>query len=170
MVNGQFLSHPNNQTVVIGDIAEFECSGHDCDGALRMYVNGETQVAPRNYLLDFLDSREYNATIKCRENDRVLTGQFWIFVNNKTLNLVKSVTCRIDTDNQTIISNSGYIIAEPICTPCLTEQYSEKHVLHTNITNCTLSKIPESKGISVKMKFMLLFLIFISSLLICNPV
>ena len=159
IVNCQFLSHPRNQTVKIGDIAEFECSSHNCDGILRIYVNDVIQVAPRNDLIDILDSREYNATTKC---NTVFMGQFWIFINNRTLNTVKSVTCRINTANQTVISYNGYIIAEPTCTPCITEEYPENGMLYTNVTNCSLSDTYESKGIRLKMKFMPLFLLFVS--------
>ena len=53
MVDGQFLSHPMNQTVMIGDIAEFECSSQDCSGGLRIlyYVNDDVQVAPRKLMI-----------------------------------------------------------------------------------------------------------------------
>lgn len=84
-----------------------------------------------------------------------------MFVNNRTLITVKKVICRIDNATDTVISNSGYVITEPICTPCVAEEYPEKGVLYTNVTNCTLSDNFESKGISLKMNLITLFLVFI---------
>ena len=49
-----------NQTVTIGDIAEFEYSltSSNCNEILQVYVNGDIQVAPTNNLINTLDSRE----------------------------------------------------------------------------------------------------------------
>ena len=152
MVDGQFLSHPMNQTVMIGDIAEFECSSRDCNGGLRIYVNDDVQVAPQNYLIHSLDSREYGVTISPCENG-MLIGTFWMYVNNKTLHQVRHVTCRIDGVGTILFSESGYIVVESICTPCNSdlERNPVNNILDTNHTNCSLLV---NKGFNIKQSFL----------------
>ena len=163
MVDGQFLSHPMNQTVMIGDIAEFECSSRNCDGGLRIYVNDDVQVAPRNDLVHSLNSREYNVTINNCKNG-ILIGTFWIYVNNRTLHQVRRVTCRIDGVN-TIFSEIGYIVVESICTPCSTdsERNLKNNILDANHTNCSLLV---NGGFNVKQSLLSIYITSVSLLLI----
>ena len=140
------MSHPMNQTVRIGDIAEFECSTRDCTGALRILVNDDVQVAPRIDTINSLDSREYGVTMNKCENG-VLAGTFWMYVNNRTINQVRSVTCRID-GVRNIIQETGYIEVGSLCSPCVTEIKNEQNsILDTEHMNCTpLDSLKASNG------------------------
>ena len=107
---GQFLNELNNQTVVIGERVEVECRISGCSDALRIYING-MQAAPRNHLSNSfkqsLDRSEYNASIRCDDNEYV--GTFWMLVNNRTLSTVDYVVCRTDSQNVTEILRAYFI-------------------------------------------------------------
>ena len=87
---------------MIGGRVEVECRISGCSDALRIYING-MQAAPKNRLSnsfkESLNQSEYNASIRCDDNEYV--GTFWMLVSNRTLNTVDYVVCRIDSQNVT---------------------------------------------------------------------
>ena len=108
---GQFTESPQNKTVNLGDIAEFTCRVPDCTGSiLQLLINGTINI--ENQILS-LDQREYGFSITCEETES--GGEhvtlFWMFVNNRTLQAVRYVTCKfIDLDNGNVtLSEKAYI-------------------------------------------------------------
>ena len=50
-----------------------------------------------------LDRRDYNATVNCEGDNYV--GEFWMLINNRTLNIFKNISCKFDN----VPSNTAYI-------------------------------------------------------------
>ena len=108
-------------------------------------MNDDVQVAPRNDLINSLDSREYGVTMNKCENG-VFAGTFWMYINNRTINQVRSVTCRID-GVYTIFQETRYIEVQSLCSPCVTEIKNENNILDAKHMNCTpLDSLKFSNG------------------------
>lgn len=108
---GQFIESPQNKTVKLGDIAEFTCHVPDCTNSiLQLLINGTINIEDQRLSLD---QREYGFTINCEETESggEHVALFWMFVNNRTLQAVRYVTCKfIDLDDGNVsLSDRAYI-------------------------------------------------------------
>lgn len=114
----EFTLSPSNQTVIYGRFVDFICQIPTCSESLFIQVNNTIVVPYTNIsdtngsqtvrLLPGLDPREYGGDVTCVQYDggENYTVRFWITVNDKTLEVVNRVNCKIGSR---IVSDNAYI-------------------------------------------------------------
>ena len=126
---------PQNKTVRYGEFVEFECRAH-LGGLntgevyhLELLIGNGTEIHRLN-----LDPREYSTEIQESATMNESAGFFWIVVNGKTVEVVKSFRCSFVHGRSITDSSEAFIhVSYPECNPKPLQHTRSYHPLYSSV-------------------------------------
>ena len=110
-IDAHFIDHPTDQTAAFGEFVNFECRVSSCSHTLKFLVNGKglghLNIPATDFEVYFRESEAL-----CEQDQYVKTLS--IIVNNKTLEIVKYISCNLTVFANGAVhdipSNRAYIV------------------------------------------------------------